>query len=233
VPEDTSPPFFSVETPEPPSSEQAPSSAVTDFPSADQLVRPQGSRTKLIAVIAVALIVVVAAGWFIFMRGKSAAPGSASSSSTLTLPSQIQGLTQYHTKDADAQIAQMAASVQAQPGIQHTDIAFYGSPTTPKFLMFIGLQGDASQLSQFAQVSTTSLKSSGITINEASPTRQTVNGTTISCFPMTGTVSKVSLSGAVCTSTKSNILEFIVTYKGFDINGSIAAAGDAWTHSSS
>src|SRR4029077_531802 len=101
-----------------------------------------------------------------------------------------------------------------------------------KFLMFIGLQGDPSLLSQFQQVSTTSLKASGITINETSPTKQTVNGISITCFPMTGVVSGVQLSGAVCTSNRANILEFIVTYKGFDINTSIAAAADAWTHSS-
>jgi len=188
-------------------------------------------------VIAVALIVVVAAGVFIFMRGKSSTNGSAGSSSssgpTLSLPTQIQGLAQYHTTAADNQISQMRTSVEAQPGIQHTDIAFYGSPVSTKFLMFIGLQGDSSQLSQFEQVSTTSLKSSGITINEASLTRQTVNGTAITCYPMTGTVSGVPLSGAVCTSNKGNILEFIVTYKGFDINASISAAADAWTNSSS
>jgi hypothetical protein len=151
---------------------------------------------------------------------------------TLTLPTQIQGLTQYHTTAADSQISQMRTSVE-QPGITQTQIAFYGSPTSTKFLMFIGLQGDASLLSQFQQVSTTSLKASGITITATSPTKQTANGTVITCFPMTGTVSKVQLSGAVCTSTKGNILEFIITYKGFDINASITAAGDAWTHSSS
>jgi hypothetical protein len=192
---------------------------------------------KLLVVIAVALIVIVAAAFFIFKHKSSNSTSSSGGSSSaggsaLTLPAQIQGLAQYHTTAADSQIAQMRSSVQNQPGIQHTDIAFYGSPTAAKFLMFIGLQGDSSQLSQFAQVSTSSLKASGITINEASTTKQTVNGIAISCSPMTGTVSGVSLSGAVCTSTKSNILEFVVTYKGFDINASLAAAADAWSGSS-
>jgi hypothetical protein len=222
--------------------EEAPPAVVSDLSApVVKPAAPRGSRIKLLAIIAVALIIIVAAGFFIFMH-KSASPNSTSSSSTggssstagsaLTLPTQIQGLAQYHTTAADSQIAQMRASVQNQPGIQHTDIAFYGSPASAKFLMFIGLQGDASQLSQFAQVSTSSLKSSGITINEASTTKQTVNGTTISCSPMTGTVSGVSLSGAVCTSTKSNVLELVVTYKGFDINASVAAAADAWSRSS-
>jgi hypothetical protein len=181
----------------------------------------------------VALIVIAGVAAFLFIpRGTStpSPPGTSPAATRLKLPAQIQGLSQYHTDATDAQLVQMRESVGGQPGIQGVEIAYYGAPSASQFLMFIGMQGDTGQLSQFLNVSTASLKSAGITVNQASPTVKTVAGAQITCDPMTVALSGVQSSGAICTSIKGNILEAVVTYKGFDINASIGALADALLH---